>query len=65
MKQKNSEIYKNIINEIKSNSKVTEKYIADKYLLSERTIRRYFKDLKNNNKIKLIINGKYREWKIL
>jgi len=65
MKQKNYKMYEIIIEEIVNNSQVTEKYIADKYLISERTVRRYFKDLKDNKKIKLIIRGKFREWIIL
>lgn len=65
MREKNKKIYENIIYEITINSKVTEKFIADKYKLSERTIRRYFRELKINNKIELVINGKCREWKIL
>ena len=65
MKQKNYKMYEIIIDEIRNNSQVTEKYIAEKYLISERTVRRYFKDLKDSKKIKLIIRGKFREWIIL
>lgn len=65
MRYKNNELYINILEEIKSNSKITEKELAKKYEVTERTIRRYFKELKNNNIIKLIRNGNLREWHIL
>lgn len=65
MRYKNNELYINILKEIKSNSKITEKELAKKYEVTERTIRRYFKELKNNNIIKLIRNGNLREWHIL
>jgi len=65
MRYINNELYINILEEIKSNSKITEKELAKKYEVTERTIRRYFKELKNNNIIKLIRNGNLREWYIL
>ena len=40
MKYKDKMLYSFIIMEIKKNSKTTEKGLADKYLVSERTIRR-------------------------
>lgn len=65
MKYKNKELYHEIIQEINKNSQITERELSEKYEVSERTIRRYFKDLKDNKKIRLIRNGKYREWHIL
>lgn len=65
MKYKNDDLYNKIIAEIKENSQLTETSLADKYDVSERTIRRYFKDLKDKKKIKLIKKGKFREWHIL
>ena len=65
MKEKNQKMYEIIIDEIRNNSQVTEKFIADKHLISERTVRRYFKDLKDSNKVKLVIKGKFRKWIIL
>ena len=65
MKYKNYELLDKILMEIRNNSKITENFIAKKYLFSERTVRRYFKYLKDNKKIILINKGKDREWKIL
>jgi len=65
MKYKDKMLYSFIIMEIKKNSKTTEKGLADKYLVSERTIRRYIKELKDNKQIYLKNIGKEREWKIL
>jgi len=64
-KYKNNELYQKIIEEIEKNSRITEIELADKYEVSERTMRRYFKDLKDNKKIKMLKRGKDREWKIL
>jgi len=61
----NEELLKMILLEIKNNSKVTQVELAKKYFYSERTIRRYFKVLKNSGKIKLINIAKKRAWKIL
>ena len=65
MKTKNEEMYEFIVMEIKSNREVTEKYLAEKYNFSERTIRRYIKDLKDNKKIILNKKGNLRYWQIL
>ena len=65
MKIKNSELYQNILEEIKNNSKITEEELAKKYLVSERTIRRYIKELKEKKKIILKNVGKKREWKLI
>jgi len=65
MRSKNIELYSNVISEIKNNSFITERELADKYLVSERTIRRYIKELKDSKKITLVKIGKIRMWKIL
>ena len=65
MRNKNNDMYDIILNEIKQNKKVTEIYLAKKYNIHERTIRRYIKDLKDNNIIKLSIKGKSRQWIII
>ena len=65
MKYKNEEIYNLILLEVKNNSKVTEEYLAEKFLVSERTIRRYIRDLKINKKIILVRSGRLKEWKIM
>ena len=65
MRNKNNEMYDIILNEIKQNNKVTEVYLAQKYEVHERTIRRYIKDLKDNNIIQLSIEGKNKQWIIL
>lgn len=64
MKKINKEMLEIILIEIKVNSKVTELTLANKYGYTERTIRRYFKILKDSGKIKLIDTGKKRAWKI-
>lgn len=64
MKKINKEMLEIILIEIKDNSKVTELTLANKYGYTERTIRRYFKILKDSGKIKLIDTGKKRAWKI-
>ena len=65
MKYKDYNLYDKILMEIKNNSCVTEKMISEKYYISERTVRRYIKDLKELNKIKLINSGKSKKWVIL
>ena len=65
MRYKDKKMYEIILQEIKTNPLVTEISLANKYDVSERTIRRYIKDLKDMNKIVLIIKGKKRNWKIL
>lgn len=57
-------IYEFILNEIKKNNKITEMCIAKKLNCSDRTIRRYYSDLKKNNLIKRIGYGKNRYWMI-
>jgi len=65
MKKVNQKLLEVILNEIKKNNKITEKELAIKYYYSERTIRRYFKLLKNHGKIKFIKIGKNRSWNIV
>ena len=54
-----------IYNEIKLNPKVSQKELAKKYNVNERTIRRYCKFLKDNGYIKYIIDSKNSRWYIL
>ncbi len=55
-------LLKDILWEIKNNNQVTEIYLANKYLCSERTIRRYIKILKNKNLVKIEGYGRKRKW---
>lgn len=64
MRKKDDKMYQIILDEIKNNNMVTEVFIANKYGVSERTIRRYIKDLKGNNEIFLVSAGKNRQWDI-
>ena len=59
------EIISNILNEIENNPEITEIILAEKYMVSERTIRRYIKILKDLNKIKIYRCGKERKWVII
>lgn len=54
--------YNEIINNLLKNPRITEKELAQKYLISERTIRRYLKVLKDKNIIEYYKNGKTRYW---
>ena len=54
-----------IYNEIKLNPKVSQKEVAKKYGVCERTIRRDCKVLKDSGYIKYIISGKDSRWYIL
>ena len=65
MRKINNEIFSIILNEIKNNPFITEKEIADKTYYTERTIRRYFKILKDNKQIKLVKYKKIRYWEVL
>ena len=65
MRKKNDEMYKLIIKEIEINPSVTQKNLAIKYDLNERTIRRYLKDLKDREIIVLENSGINKKWKIL
>ena len=59
------ELLNNIYNEIKTNPKVSQKKLAMKYSVCERTIRRYCKKLKDNGYIKYVIDSKNSRWYIL
>ena len=54
--------YNEIISNLLKNPRITEKELAQKYLISERTIRRYLKVLKDKNIIDYYKNGKTRYW---
>ena len=62
MNRINTKLLNNIKNEIIINRGVTQKYIAQKYKVSERTVRRYYGILKLNNVIKRNNNGNKIEW---
>lgn len=64
MKIIDADLLTNIIEEIKYDFQITENKLAQKYGVSERTIRRYIKILKDNGKLKLINNGKKKKWKL-
>ena len=53
-----------LIEELNKNSKITQKELMKKYEVSERTIRRYLKILKDENLLILEAKGKNRNWKI-
>lgn len=65
MRKKDYSMYENILMEIKKDSTITEVKLSQKYGVSERTIRRYLKELKDNNKVCLVCGGKERKWEIL
>ena len=65
MKKIDINLLKIILEEIYKNNKITEKYLSDKYEVSERTIRRYIKILKENKIIIIENYGKKKKWKIL
>lgn len=64
MRSKNFKLLENILKEIKEDENITELKIAEKYDYTERTVRRYFKLLKDENKIELIKDGKNQRWLI-
>ena len=61
----NKKLLYNIYNEIRLNTKVFQKELSKKYSVSERTIRRYCKILKDNGYIKYVISNKNNRWHIL
>lgn len=65
MRKKDYSMYEKILMEIKKDNTITEVKLSQKYGVSERTIRRYFKELKDNNKVRLVCGGKERKWEIL
>ena len=65
MKVLNKKILINTYNELKLNSKVSQIELAKKYGVSERTIRRYYKILKDSGYINYIIDSKNSRWNIL
>ncbi len=64
MRKRNNDLILIILNEIKINHSVTQKELSKKYKVHERTIRRYYKILKDNNYIEYIVNEKEKKWKI-
>ena len=64
MKIVNKKLLKNICNELMLNSKVSQKELAIKYSVSERTIRRYYKILKESGCIIQQSSGRKTIWHI-
>ena len=58
-------ISRKILLEIKNNKNITEKELAKKFNYSERQIRRFIKELRDKQKIKMEGFGKKKIWKIL
>ena len=54
-----------IYNELKINPKITQVKLAEKYNVCERTIRRYYKVLKDNGYIIQYNSGRKTEWYII
>ena len=54
-----------ILEDIKKNPKITEEKIAEKYNYSDRTVRRYIRELREKNIIKSYGNGRKHYWKIM
>ena len=65
MKKIRKDLVISIYMELKANDKVTEKELSQMFLVSERTIRRYIKSLKDKNCIEFINYGKKKKWKII
>ena len=65
MKKIRKDLINSIYVELKANDKVTEKELSQVFCVSERTIRRYIKSLKDKNYIELINHGKKKQWKII
>ena len=61
----NKKLLKNIYDEIKINPKVSQKGLAKKYNVCERTIRRYCKILKDKGYIARTNTGRKTEWHII
>ena len=61
----NKKLLKSIYNELTLDSKVSQKQLAKKYSVSERTIRRYYKILKDNEYIIQFNTGRKTEWHII
>ena len=61
----NKRLLEKIYNELKLNPKVSQIELARKYNASERTIRRYYKILKDNGYIIQQSSGRKTVWHIL
>ena len=62
MKKIKNGILNGILDDIRKNNYITEKELSNKYEVSERTIRRYIKILKNENKLKSKSKGLKHKW---
>ncbi len=61
----NEGLLKKLYNELKLNPKVSQIKLAKKYDVNERTIRRYYKILKDNGYIVRQSSGRKTVWHIL
>ena len=61
----NEGLLKKLYNELKLNPKVSQIKLAKKYDVNERTIRRYYKILKDNGYIVQQSSGRKTVWHIL
>ena len=64
MKRRNDILLNNILKLMKDNPSITEVELAKILEFTERNIRRSIKILKDEDKVKLIRNGKERYWQI-
>ncbi len=64
MKRRNDILLNNILKLMKDNPSITEVELAKILGFTERNIRRSIKILKDEDKVKLIRNGKERYWQI-
>lgn len=60
--KKNDKLLELVYEEIKNNSRITEREISEKTFYNERTIRRYVKRLKEKGLIKSINTGRQHYW---
>ena len=62
MRLRDEALLKYIYEEIVDNPKITEKYLASKYSITERTVRRYIKVLKDRDYIFVKSSGIKKQW---
>ncbi len=61
----NTRLLSLIFEDIKNNNKITECFLAEKYNLSERTIRRYIRLLKNQGLLTSKDFGRKKVWQVI
>ncbi len=65
MKAINYNLLLDILKDINDEPKITQRDLMKKYDVTERTVRRYIKILKDEKILKLSATGKERKWKIM